>query len=164
MGVSRWIRDGKLKAYWTPGGYSRILKSDFRVFLKCYGLPVDPALFDGEEEGHVLVVGDDLDMVQAIKEDLEASGECQVTRGADAYDLSLMVATLHPEVIIVDMAMPGHNDCGLCCHVKVLGLVDSLSEEEGERSWRRGVTELLAKPLEGQDVYQHVCSTLEGKS
>jgi len=65
----------------------------------------------------------------------------------------MMAATLHPEVIIVDMAMPGHNDCGLCrrivgdpvtAYVKVLGLVDSLSEEEGERSWRRGVTELLA--------------------
>ena len=169
MGVSRWIRDGKLKAYRTPGGHFRILKSDFRIFLKCYGLPVDPALFGGEEERQVLVVSDDLDVVQSIKEALESSGECQVTGCSGAYDLGLMAATLHPDVIIVDMAMPGQNSCELCrrivenpvtAHVKVLGLVDSLSEEEEERLRRCGVTELLVKPLEGQDVYQYVCSLL----
>jgi len=136
-------------------------------------LACGPTLFGGEERKHILVVSNDPDVAQHIKEALESSGECQVTGCSDAYDLGMMAATLHPEVIIVDMAMPGHNDCGLCCrivgdpviaHVKVLGLVDSLSEEEEERSWRRGVSELLVKPLEGQDVYQHVCSTLEGKS
>lgn len=173
MGVSRWIRDGKLRAYRTPGGHFRILKSDFRVFLECYGLPVDPAQFDGEGEGHVLVVSDDLDLVQSIKEDLEASGECRVTGCADAYDLGLMVATLHPAVIIFDMTMPDQDSCELChrivgnpvtSHVKTLGLVDSLSEEEEERLRRCGVTELLVKPLEVQEIYRHVCSTLEGKS
>jgi len=80
-----------------------------------------------------------------------------------------MAATLHHEVIIVDMAMPGQNGCELCrwivrnpmiANVKVLGLVDSLPEEEEERLRRCGVTELLVKPLEGQDIYQHVCSSL----
>ena len=84
-----------------------------------------------------------------------------------------MVATLYPEVIIFDMTMPDQSSCELCrrivvdpvtAHVRVLGLVDSLSEEEEERLRRCGVTELLVKPLEGQDVYQHVCSTLEGES
>ncbi|MCG2770431.1 MAG: excisionase family DNA-binding protein [Anaerolineae bacterium] len=169
MGVSRWIRDGKLKAYRTPGGHFRILKSDFRVFLKCYGLPMDAALFGGEDRKHILVVSNDPDIAQHIKEALESSGECQVTGCSDAYDLGLMAATLHPEVIIVDMAMPCQNSCELCrrimgnpvtAHVKVLGLVDSLYEEEEERLRRCGVTDLLVKPLEGQDVYQHVCSSL----
>ena len=170
MGVSRWIRDGKLKAYRTPGGLFRILKSDFRDFLKSSGLPVDPDLFGGEEERHVLVVSNDLDLVQSIKDTLEASGECQVIRCVDAYDLGLRVATLSPEVIIVDMTMPDKCSCELCrrivgnpmtAHVKVLGLVDSLSEEEEERIQGCGVTELLVKPLEGQDIYQHLCSSLE---
>ena len=171
MGVSRWIRNGKLKAYRTPGGHFRILKSDFRLFLKRSGLPVDPVLFGGIEEGHILVVSDDLDLVQFIKGDLEASGGCHVTGCADAYDLGLMVATLHPDVIIFDMTMSDHDSCELCrriagnpvtAHVKMLGLVESLSEGVEERLRRCGVTELLVKPLEGNGIYHHIFSTLVG--
>ena len=173
MGVSRWIRDGKLKAYRTPGGHFRILKSDFRVFLKCYGLPVDPALFGGEERKHILVVSHDPDVARHIEEALESSDEYQVTGCSDAYDLGLMAATQHPEVIIVDMAMPGQNSCEFCrrivenpvtAHVKVLGLVDSLSEEEEERLRRCGVTALLAKSLGGRDIFRQVGLVLEDKS
>jgi len=171
MGVSRWIRDGKLKAYRTPGGHFRILKSDFRDFLKCYGLPVDPALFGSEERKQILVVSDDPDIAQFIKEALECSGECQVTGCTDAYDLGLRVATLHPEVIIIDMAMPGQDSFELCrlivgspvtAHVRMLGLVDTLSEGVAERLRRCGVTELLVKPLKGQDICRHVSSLPEG--
>ena len=172
MGVSRCIRDGKLKAYRTPGGHFRILKSDFHAFLKRYGLPVDPSLFGSEEEGHVLVVSDDPDLVQFIKEALEASGEWQVTGCADAYDLGVRVATLLPGLIILDMAMSGQDSFDLCrrivgdpltAHIKVLGLVDSLSEDMEERLRCCGATKLLVKPLEGQDFYRQMCSALESQ-
>lgn len=44
-GVNRWIRQGKLKAYKTPGGHYRIRKADFRNFLEQFEMPVDPTFF-----------------------------------------------------------------------------------------------------------------------
>jgi len=44
-GVIRWIRQGKLKAFRTPGGHYRIRKADFRAFLERFGIPVDESFF-----------------------------------------------------------------------------------------------------------------------
>ncbi|MFQ5855968.1 MAG: helix-turn-helix domain-containing protein [Anaerolineae bacterium] len=45
-GVIRWIRQGKLEAFRTPGGHYRIRKADFRAFLKKFGIPVDATFFE----------------------------------------------------------------------------------------------------------------------
>jgi excisionase family DNA binding protein len=42
--VLNWIRNGKLKAYSTPGGHFRILASDLLPFLEAHGMPVDEEL------------------------------------------------------------------------------------------------------------------------
>ena len=171
MGVSRWIRDGKLRAYRTPGGHFRILKSDFRDFLEHCGLPVDPDLFGGEKGKRVLLVSDDPDVARLIKQSLETSDECQLTWSTDAYDAGLKVATLHPDLIVLDMSMPGQDGFDLCrrivrdpltAHTKVLGLVDPLSPGIEERVQRCGATQLLVKPLEGQDLQRLVRSLLAG--
>lgn len=38
--VFRWIRDGKLHAFTTPGGHYRISQKDFKGFLAQYGMPI----------------------------------------------------------------------------------------------------------------------------
>lgn len=48
QGVIKWIKQGKLKAYTTPGGHYRIWKVDFRAFLEEHNLPVDTTLFEEE--------------------------------------------------------------------------------------------------------------------
>ena len=48
MGVLRWIRQGKLKAYTTPGGHYRVRIADCRGFLERCELPVDASSL-GEE-------------------------------------------------------------------------------------------------------------------
>ena len=94
-----------------------------------------------------------------------------MTWSSDGYDLGLRVATLHPELIVLDMSMASQEGFGLCrrivrnpmtAHIKLLALVDSLSVGIGERLRRCGVTELLVKPLERQDFHLQVSSLLAG--
>jgi two-component system OmpR family response regulator len=42
--IVNWIKDGRLKAYTTPGGHRRILQSDLVSFLEAQNMPVEPAL------------------------------------------------------------------------------------------------------------------------
>jgi len=38
--VSRWIKEGKLRAFATPGGHYRISQKEFKGFLAKYGMPI----------------------------------------------------------------------------------------------------------------------------
>jgi two-component system response regulator VicR len=45
--VFRWIREGKLEAFTTPGGHYRVPENEFRNFLARYGIPIYQEYFDG---------------------------------------------------------------------------------------------------------------------
>lgn len=38
--VSRWIKQGKLRAFAMPGGHYRISHQEFKGFLTKYGMPI----------------------------------------------------------------------------------------------------------------------------
>ena len=171
MGVSRWIRDGKLKAYRTPGGHFRILRSDFREFLERFGLPVDATLYGDDERRRVLVLSGNQGDASFIGDALESTSGYQVTWASDAYDAGIKVATLNPDLIVMEMGMTGLDTFALSsrigrdplsAHIKILGLVESTSPDVEAHLRSCGVTALLVRPLIGQDIARVVGSLLEG--
>ncbi|MBN2407060.1 MAG: helix-turn-helix domain-containing protein [Elusimicrobia bacterium] len=48
--VARWIDDGKITAYVTPGGHRRVNGKDLKKFLMEYNMPIPPEIVDNEEE------------------------------------------------------------------------------------------------------------------
>lgn len=38
--IIRWIHEGKIKAYSTPGGHRRIMRPDLVAFLNAHEMPV----------------------------------------------------------------------------------------------------------------------------
>ena len=38
--VQNWVKEGKLKAFVTPGGHRRIQREDLLAFLKEFGMPI----------------------------------------------------------------------------------------------------------------------------
>ena len=58
--VLKWIEEGKLKAYRTPGSHSRVNIEDFLAFLKEYNMPI-PKDFERDASAlkKILVVDDD---------------------------------------------------------------------------------------------------------
>jgi two-component system response regulator VicR len=51
--VFRWIREGKLPAFTTPGGHYRVPEREFRSFLAKYGIPIVQEYFSparGDDE------------------------------------------------------------------------------------------------------------------
>ena len=45
--VSRWVKNGDLKAFRTPGGQYRITLKDFRDFLERHKMPIVEDFFEG---------------------------------------------------------------------------------------------------------------------
>lgn len=116
--LRRWIRDGRLKAFQTPGGHARIEVTEFRRFLSECGMPRYPA---GEElpTPRVLVVEDDADVRQVLTSLL--AGQPQrllVETAVDGYDALIKVGAFRPSFLVLDVVMPKLDGLEVCRRLK----------------------------------------------
>ena len=116
--LRRWIRDGRLKAFQTPGRHARIEVAEFRRFLRECGMPPYPA---GEDPPipRVLVVEDDADVLQILTSLLARQPQRLVVETAvDGYDALIKVGTFRPAFLILDVVMPKMDGLEVCRRLK----------------------------------------------
>jgi excisionase family DNA binding protein len=119
--VSNWIRDGRLQAHRTPGGHARVADHDLRRFLAERGIrplpiaaaapttgdtPGRPTAKGSDERPRVLFIDDDENLLDIIREVLEANGfEVQTAR--HGFLAGYLAAHFRPQAIVLDLMMPG---------------------------------------------------------
>ncbi|MFQ5854663.1 MAG: helix-turn-helix domain-containing protein [Anaerolineae bacterium] len=109
MGVLRWIRQGKLKAYTTPGGHYRIRITDFKDFLEEFDIPVDTAFF-GEETRRILVVANDASTVGTVVKALSAMPEgYEIDVALDGSSAVARIAGFKPALVVLDTMVSGFD-------------------------------------------------------
>lgn len=116
--VINWIKEGKLRAYRTPGGHYRILKSILKEFLKAHGMPVDRDYF-GDDSKKVLIVDDEPSIREMISRYLISDGQpYEVETAKDGYEAGHKVASFKPDLLILDIRMPGMDGFEVCRKLK----------------------------------------------
>ena len=110
--VVNWIKEGKLKAYATPGGHHRILLPDFLSFLETYRMPVDSALRTSLRP-QALVVSDSAH-AERLVETLQENGLLDVALASNDYEASAQVARLGPDVVVLDTTSETLDCLALC--------------------------------------------------
>jgi len=116
--LRRWIRDGRLKAFQTPGRHARIEVVEFRRFLRECGMPPYPAR-DELPTPRVLVVEDDADILQILTSLLAGQPQRLVVETAvDGYDALIKVGTFRPAFLILDVVMPKMDGLEVCRRLK----------------------------------------------
>lgn len=152
--VNNWIKDGRLKAYTTPGGHYRIRLDDFHAFLKTYGMP--PYETPQSRKRKVLVVDDKAELVRTIIEFLEATGEYECVSARDGFEAGLLVPTFGPDLVLLDLMMPQMDGFQVCRRLKadpktqsIQILVMTAYPEDGnlEKARACGADECLVKPF-----------------
>src|SRR4051812_18411103 len=48
--ISKWVDEGKLNAFKTPGGHRRIRNQDLMIFLKLYDMSVPPQILAAQSD------------------------------------------------------------------------------------------------------------------
>jgi len=152
--VIKWINDGKLIAYRTPGGHRRVRKEDLVEFLKKYNLPIP------EELGikpKVLIVDDDPDSVDLIRgylSRIDSKLEIEIAR--DGFEAGRKVVEFKPELVILDVRLPGINGYQVCRNIKsdektknikVLAITAYASPEDKQKMLSLGADAYLPKPF-----------------
>ena len=150
--IKKWIQQGKLAAFRTPGGHFRILADEFERFQKTHGFGTGTG-----EPLRVLVVDDQPDVADVIVASLRAfHPRARMETAANGFEGLLKVGTFRPDVLLLDLSMPGMDGFEVCRQIKrdpvirdtkvVVMTARSLDAEP--RAMEAGADGFLSKPFE----------------
>jgi excisionase family DNA binding protein len=167
--VIRWIEDGLIPAFKTVGGHRRVRREDLERVCKERGIPFNVPT--GTEVGRILVVDDEpvvLDLVSDVVRELSREFEVEVAR--DAFDAGRLVATFRPQLIFLDLMMPGVDGFEVCARLKkdkatkdtdVIAITGYYTEANTKRILGAGAAACLRKPLDVSEVRSRVMEAFE---
>jgi excisionase family DNA binding protein len=155
--IKKWIQQGKLAAFRTPGGHFRILVDEFERFQKTHGFGAG-----GGEPLRVLVVDDQPDVAEVIVASLRAVHPgARIETAANGFEGLLKVGTLRPHVLLLDLGLPGLDGLEVCRQIKrdpviratkvIVMTARSLDAEP--RAMEAGADGFLSKPFEAAAVH-----------
>jgi excisionase family DNA binding protein len=154
--VANWVDQGLLAAHRTPGGHRRVALEDLVRFLKEHRMPVPKDL--ETPPTRILVVDDEPALCQMIARTLRsANSEYEVIEARDGFRAGQLVATMKPDVVILDLRMPGMDGFEVCRQIKsqeqtkrsvVIAMTAFPSPENEQRIRDCGADAFFPKPLD----------------
>lgn len=154
--VLKWIEQGKLKAYRTPGGHRRVSSDELVGFLRAHQLPV-PAELEAEHV-RLLVIDDEAPYLRSLGALLSrADSRIEVELAESAMDGLLKVGLIRPQVVLLDSYMPGMDGVEVCRRLKeseetasiaVLAMSGRPSAELEKKFLGAGALAFLPKPIQ----------------
>jgi excisionase family DNA binding protein len=167
--VRRWILDGNLPAYETPGGHLRVLDTDVHDFLESRKLRGRRNLTGTLR---VLIVDDDATFRESAVEFLGRQPNIKVRQAADGFAAGRQVSEFQPHVVVLDLFMAGMDGFEVCRNIKtslrsrqirLLVLTDCSTAENVEKAKEAGADLCMAKPI-GLDELHEVVLRLGSES
>lgn len=163
--VIRWIERGYLKAHKLPGrGDHRVQPSDFVAFLEANDMPVPdefkpqaapPAAAPSDSPQGILIIEDYPDMAKAIARVLKKTGRA-IDIANNGFEAGLKVAQQTPELITLDLRMPGMSGCEVVKHLRQrdktkqtpILIISADGKAAIDEALEAGATAALEKPFE----------------
>jgi excisionase family DNA binding protein len=153
--VKRWIREGHLAAFRTVGGHYRITGEAFDRFRLARHIPVVDAA--PEESRRVLIIDDDPQTLATLADGLTWVGRYKVEVAQDGYEGLIKVGGFRPEVLVLDIRMPGLDGFQVCRRIKadpatrsikILAVSGYAQGDTTTRAFESGADAFLEKPID----------------
>ena len=168
--VRQWAEKGKLKALLTPGGHRRFLHGDVETFALQRGLTLN-----SRHSGalRVLIVDDDEQLRSYLTQLLSGyPGQVVVKTASNGFKAGILVSEFSPQVILLDLMMPGLNGFELCQDIKssaaskdtrVIAMTGYPSDDNVKKILDAGAEVCLSKPFSA-DLIKEYLGLIEGDS
>ena len=158
----RWVKSGKLKAFLTPGGQYKIRKDDLVSFIRgeMGHLPGN----EFSQETKILIVVDDPQVQKLFKKMLSRNGY-SIEVASDGFEAGVKTVQFKPDLIILDLIMPGMNGFEVCrqikqnantSHIKIIACTGYDTKENKNRIMQAGADGYLVKPVEKSALFQKI--------
>ncbi len=158
--VIRWIEDGLIPAFKTVGGHRRVRREDLERVCRDRAIPFNVPT--GSEVGRILVIDDEpvvLDLVRDVVKELNHQFDVEVAK--DAFDAGRLVVSFRPQLIFLDLMMPGVDGFEVCTRLKrdpatqnteIIAITGYYTEANMDRILAAGAAACLKKPLDVMEV------------
>ena len=166
--VANWIDQDLLSAHRTPGGHRRVATGDLVKFLRDHNMPIPPEI--ETTPTRILIVDDEVAITQLISKAIKANhGDYEIIQAHDGFRAGTLVATHKPDVVILDLRMPGMDGYEVCRliksqeatkHTEILAMTAYPSEENINRIKECGARVCLTKPLDMDLLLQEIEASL----
>jgi len=140
LSIINWVNAGRLPAFRTPGGHRRIRREDLIRFMR-----------DN-------VVDDEASIREVLTEHLTTRAKpYEVMAAADGFEAGRLVATFKPDVVLLDLRMPGMDGFQVCRTIKadpetsstvVIAMTGYYTAETEARILECGAMRCIPKPIE----------------
>jgi excisionase family DNA binding protein len=157
VAVWKWIKKGKLKAYRFPGGHYRVELGAFRDFVKQNDIPVDVSILQHAHK-RVLIIDDEPSVVEIATRAVQRIGnDVVIATAGDGFEAGLQVATFRPDLLLLDLMMPGMDGFQVCrlvrsnpatAHIKIIIITAYGSHENLQRALQAGANDFVHKPVD----------------
>ena len=157
--VKKWVDDGLLEAFRTPGGHRRIRAIDLLAFLTRHRMPIPVELQDVGRR-RVLLVDDDQAQLNALSRSFKRHAErietISVNNGIDAL---VLVGSFHPHIVVLDVYMPDIDGLEVCMRLKkrsetrdvqVIIVSGGMTPAVERKALEAGAVRCLPKPIDTQ--------------
>lgn len=156
--VLRWIDQGLLPAFRTPGGHRRIPAVELVEFLRSHQMPVPGELAQQASKVRLLVVDDEVRYLQSLATLLGlADARLEVDLCDNSVSGLLKVGLTRPDAVLLDAYMPGMDGLEVCrrvksaeetAHIALIAMSGRASDEMEDAFRVAGASAFLRKPLD----------------
>lgn len=153
--VNKWVKEGRISAFRTPGGHRRIRVRDLVKFLSEHKMPIPSSL--GSERRRLLIVDDDERYLRSLTRLFKSHEELDVRLVNNGIDALVLVGSFQPQAIVLDVFMPGVDGIEVCRRLRereethaidVIIATGSLTPEIERKAQEAGARACLSKPID----------------
>jgi len=155
--IRKWSDNGRLPAFYTPGGHRRYRRSDLDQFLERGGT-FTPRRAEGRRL--ILIVDDDDRLREFVRVNLEMEGYA-VREASNATEGLAALEDEPPDLILLDVMMPQVDGWEMLRRVQerhgvgtipVIMFSGKVDDESLKRATSRGAQGFIGKPFNPQDL------------
>ena len=152
--IRKWSDQGRVPAFYTPGGHRRYRRADLDKFLESSGPGAK------EQAGPtVLVVDDDDHMREYMRASLELEGYYVLEAGPADEGMAVLEGEQQPQLILLDVMMPGMDGWGMLQRIQerhgaipVIMFSGQVDERSAQHAEERGASAFVGKPFDPQQL------------
>lgn len=170
--VLSWINQGKINAFRTPGGHSRVCEKDLKKFLDEFNIPFPDDLKTTKVE--ILVVDDEEDILVLIEKylisDQDLKEKITVSTCRNGVDALMKIGKTPPDIMVLDICLPNIDGYEVCERIRsnpdtkgvcILAISGHNIDVTQDKILEAGANEFLPKPFEMATLKDSIVKLME---
>ncbi len=154
--VVKWINDGLLQAFRTPGGHRRVAALELVRFAQHHGMPV-PDELQGLTATKVVVADDETRFLSAFQRAVKPFyQEIELHTAENGINALILVGQVNPDILVLDLRMPDLDGFQVLekihankttSAISVIAVSGEMSDDNAATCRSLGAVECLQKPV-----------------